>query len=137
MGDAPIVSTPTNATQVILFAVSYYLSEILQQCARVACVVVGLGGGAESIGGEQADVLRVPGRQSGHDPGGATVSGQQYDSLCHLRSGAREVYQDANCAQGSATQARDGLPQGSEFRLTAFKKSTFYIANKVLVLFHK
>lgn len=47
--------------------------------------VVGLGGGAESAGGEQADVLRVPGQQSGHDPGGATVSGQQYDSLCHVR----------------------------------------------------
>lgn len=97
----------------------------MQQCARVACVVVGLGGGAESIGGEQADVLRVPGQQSGHDPGGATVSGQQYDSLCHLGPGAREVYQDANCAQGSATQARDGLPQGTSVQINCFHEVYF------------
>lgn len=70
----------TDNTQVLHF----HINICLQQCARVVCVV-GLGGGAESAGGEQADILRVPGQQSGHDPGGATVSSQQYDSLCHVR----------------------------------------------------
>lgn len=35
------------------------------------------------------------------------------------------MYQDANCAQGSATQARDGLPQGTSVQINCFHEVYF------------